>query len=218
MRALKFIGIIIVVAAMAAGGYYFGFRAGSAQAAAEPSGEAAETLQELSWKDLYAGVLRTYINPEYPDSGFAMFNIFDLDGDGSPELLVSDGDYHMASAQIFTLYRGAVYCLGSFGSNGEFQFDPETGHIYSEYSNLGVSRFSIHKIADGELIDIASFYDTSGHFENPEDGSFVVNSEEVSEDEYNREREKYGNNPDDEFTVRKYSVNEDEIARVFANY
>jgi len=209
MRALKIIGILILVAAAAAGGCYLGFRAGSSR----------EMAQEPSWNDQYASVLRTYIDPEYPDSGTAMFNIFDLDSDGSPELLVSMGDFHSAGGEIFTLYHGAVYYLGPFGSWGDFQFDPETGHIYSAYMGMGSQYVSIHQLIEGQVVDIVAFYErVDAYSDNPEDWSFEVDGEEVSQEEYNRAWEKYGYNTDDDFTARKYDVNEDEIARVLANY
>ena len=207
MRALKIIGMIAVIAAVAAGGFFFGYRSGSAQ---------TETFRELLWRDLYASVLRTYIDPEYPDSGFAKFNLYDLDGDGIPELIVSGGDFHAAGAEIYTLYRGAVYCHGGFGSWGDFGYEPETGYIYSGYSGMGCHYASIHQIVNGQMIEIASFADTMANFEHPEDRCFEVNGEKVSEDEYNRAWEEYGYNTDDDFTARKYDVNEDEIARVLS--
>jgi len=205
VRAFKIIGIIMVILAVAAGGFYFGFRFRE---------KAPETFRELSWRELYAGVLRTYINSESPDSGSAQFNIYDLDGDGTPELLVSKDNFHLAPAEVFALYRGTVYYLGGFGSSGDFQYDPVTGYIYSEYSNLGIASTSIRQIVDGKVNDIASFVEISDSPVAPGEQGFAVNGAEVSEEEYNREWEKYDHKTDDNFTVRKYVVNEDEIARV----
>jgi len=202
MRVLKPIALILAFAAVAAAGFYFGFRTGSSHPADS----------EAEWKDQYAAVLRTYL----PDSSSAKFNLHDLDGDGTPELLISDGDFHMAGAEIFTLYRGAVYCLGSFGSWGDFQYAPETGHIYSGYTGQGCTHSAIFQIVDGKLKDIVSFFDTTGYYMNPEDGSFEVNGASVSAEDYNREWEKYAHKTDDNFTARKYALSEEEIARVLA--
>ena len=207
MRAMKIICAIIIIAAVAAGGFYLGFRTGSTR-------DAGVESEEPSWKDLYAGVLRTYIDPEFPDSSFAKFNLYDLDGDGTPELIVSEGEFHMCEAEIFTVYRGVVYCLGSFGSWGDFGYAPETGYIYSGMTGQGVTYTTIHQIVDGRARELVSFYDTTGYYADPEDGSYEVDGEEVSQEEYNRAWEKYGGNTDDDFTARKYDVNEDEITRV----
>jgi len=212
MRATRAIGIIVIVLVvimLTAGGCSFGLPSEpqTSNLSEDPSETTTEvpvtTVRALSWQEQYVGVLRTYIDPDsdpdYPSS--AMFNVYDLDGDGTPELIISASDYHGAEAEIFTLYRGAVYCLGVFGSWGDFQYNPVNRYIYSSYMGMGRYHETIYKIIDGRAIEIDSFVDDlSGISEGVDPG-------EVDDDQYGHK------NIDIDFTARKYNLNEEEIAR-----
>ncbi|MBQ4486084.1 MAG: hypothetical protein II936_03650, partial [Oscillospiraceae bacterium] len=57
----------------------------------------ASAAKADDWKSVYAGFLNEKLTAEeeYPDSIDA-FSIYDIDADGTPELIVSQGDYHGA--------------------------------------------------------------------------------------------------------------------------
>ena len=159
------------------------------------------------WKNLYAGELSKHI-----DSISPKFNIYDLDGDGTPELLISDDGCRAASAEIFTVHQGKLASLGEYGSWGELRYSLATKRIFSLFETNGDTDMQIYEINNSKAVKMVSFFDTSG------DGigkmQFQVNGKDVTESQYRADQAKYGT-ADSLFPfVRKYSVTKNEIARV----
>ena len=169
-----------------------------------------EKDQNLSWEALYAAELRERIG-----TAFYKFNLYDLDDDGIPELLISGDECHAASAEIFTAYQGKLKSLGShYGSWGEFQYNSNSKYIFSGYTGQGNTHTSVYKIENGEMIKLASFYDNTGAFGEEDRWCFKINDKEVSKDEFDDEQAKYGTNDSEPPFVRKYDLTESEMMRL----
>ena len=122
LRSWFKITAFLIFVSVAVGSFFIGF---CISFYCEPP-KKQEIYNEPIWKELYAIELRKHIESFSPK-----FNIHDLDGDGVPELLISDDDCHAASGEIFTVYHGKLKHLGNFGSCGEFLFDPDNRYIIS---------------------------------------------------------------------------------------
>ncbi|MCL1982402.1 MAG: hypothetical protein FWG53_04825 [Clostridiales bacterium] len=195
---------VLIAAASSVGTYFFLHNNNSV----EENNKTAEICREPVWKELYATELRQHIGADSP-----MFNIYDLDGDGVPELLFSDNDAHFASGEIFTVYQGKLKKLGNYGSWGEFQYNSENKYIFGGMTGQGCNYTSVYKIENGKTIELVSFYDNSGcggDFELV----FTVNGKEVSKEDFDAETAKYGTDDSPTPFVRKYDVTEREIVRV----
>jgi hypothetical protein len=167
-----------------------------------------EIYSEPLWKELYAIELRKHMDAVSP-----MFNLYDLDGDGVPELLISDDNYHAAAGEIYTVYHEKPIKLGSCGSWGEFQYCSDTKYIFSGMTAQGCTSSSVYKIENGKMIERISFFDNTGY--SGESGLvFEVNGKEVSQEDFDNEQEKYGEVDSEYPFVRKYDVTEREIMRV----
>jgi hypothetical protein len=140
------------------------------------------------WQQLYCIELIEYMN-NYP---LARFNICDLDGDGIPELLISQGFYHAAGVYIYTVHESELKNLGYYGSYGELHYDSENKYIFSYNFGQGSDFLTVYQLENGEMIQLVSFYSTYGYIEFIPEGYFEINGEEVSGDVYNAEMEKYG--------------------------
>ena len=159
------------------------------------------------WQALFYDELSKYI-----DSPKAMFNICDLDGDGTPELLLSKDDYHAASGEIYTIDQGTLKHLGDYGGWGEFQYDFERNYIHSSFMAQGSTQLSIYQLENGAAVEVISFFDP--YYLSMSEGEPEINGERVSPATYRAEYEKYDFASRDDFCVRKYDINESEIVRV----
>ncbi len=78
----------------------------------------------------YKEIYMNYINENILQS-YSHFDFYDLDNDGIPELFLSDGWYHMAQVDIFTVWNGDVICLaedcGAYGYT----------YVYEKYISCG---------------------------------------------------------------------------------
>jgi|GEM_PF-7000308 len=157
----------------------------------------AEIIEEIphfdyDWQNLYYEKLSKYFNyaPIYPD--VLMFNIYDFDGDGIPELILSSSSFTMAECEIFTVENGKIKSIGILeGCAGELRYDYERKYIHCEYRAWSCYILGIYQYENGEMTNIISF--AKGDWD--ENGDFLdvyrINEDEVSEKTYNSEYEKY---------------------------
>ena len=164
--------------------------------------------EKSSWKELYSAELKRHI-----DSLSTKFNICDLDGDGIPELLISDGDYHAAGGRIFTVNDGKLSDLGGYGSWGEFQYDPINKYIFSGMTGQGETYCSVFRLDNGKMVEIVSFHDNRGAVDESK-WQFEVNNQSVTRETFYIEQAKYNFSNNELPFVRKYSITESEILQV----
>ena len=147
----------------------------------------ASAAKEKSWQELYASFLRSEIrsSSEYPD-GFDAFSIYDLDADGTPELIISQADYHGAYCTICTVSDGKVTRVGDAGSYGEFTYIPSKKYIVSSYMGMGYTTVSYFKMNGTEMKRLVTLEDDSGNAESDEDINYTIDEKTVTEEEYDR--------------------------------
>ena len=168
---------------------------------------------EPPWKALYATELQRHADAYDP-----MFNLYDLDGDGTPELLMSDDKCHAAGVDIFMVRDGELLALGSYGSWGEFQYDPASRHISSCYMGQGCTEHTLYQMTGGQMVKLVSFYDNAGAVDDVTDRYYEIDNNRVTAEEYQAERSKYVSDNFEAPFARKHTLTTDEIQRVFDNY
>lgn len=159
---------------------------------------------EHNWQTLYYDVLLKYIDT------LAMFNVIDLDGNGTPELLLSEGPAHAFEGILYTVSQDKLVCLGEFGAWGEFQYDFNRNYLYSTFFQMGSAYVDIFNYTNEEIAPVISFYSYDGSFPSTPSPEYTINEKEVSEDVFVAEFEKYYEDFDfnvfDDSLVRKYDV------------
>lgn len=167
---------------------------------------------EYDWQCLYYDALIDYIGDPV-----AMFNIYDLNGDGTPELLLSKASFHAASGSLYSIYEGEVVCFGEYGSWGEFQYDFERNYIHSGFFQMGSLYLNIFSFENGEIAPVVSLYAYDGSFPSiPEE--YKINDDVVTQEEFNAEYAKYTFDFREDFSVRKYHTTQREIENVLKQY
>ena len=85
------------------------------------------------------------------------FSVYDIGGNGTPELMISTGEFHAAAVEIYSLDKnGNVVFTGVAGSTGELYYFPETRQINSMYGGMGGLYNELYEIKDGKLENICS--------------------------------------------------------------
>lgn len=164
---------------------------------------------EYDWQELYYQELSSWFNygPVIPN--IPMFNIYDLDGNGVPELMISSGVFTMAECGIFTVENGELKNLGHYGISGKFIYDYERKYVCVRFRGQGADVLNIYKFENNEMVNVISFYSNAGMFREDVRKIYKIDDEEVTEDIYKAEREKY--NYEDEITEEfqgHYDVND----------
>lgn len=144
------------------------------------------------WKEAYAEIMRNYRSERSTlTTRFALGNV---DDDKIPELFLMDGNFHMSKCTIYTWAEkengeyGAVN-LGEYGSSGIVDFAPGDGFLREGYMGQGYSISTYYRLSKGKLEKMENFVqETAG---NPNVSPYVINDEEVSEEEFNSRLEKW---------------------------
>ena len=166
------------------------------------------SIKDDGWKQAYQNTITEYTkNSEF--SNEVKWDIKDLDSDGVPELLISEGDFHAAGVRFYgysngkavpvTDEKGEAVNLGSFGS---VSVCTEDNLVYSGYMGQGYQFSWIYKYENQKLTELISLEDNEV-LEN-EKTYYKMNGKEVSEAEYKKAAELISSHKWEE-TPRKYA-------------
>lgn len=149
-------------------------------------------VSETSWKEAYAEIMRNYRDER--SSLTNRFTIKDMDGDGVPELFLTDGNYHMSQCTIYTWAQNekGVYeavNLGEYGSSGVVEVAPGESFLLAGYMGQGYSIVTYYRLTNGHLKKMENFVQNVAG--NPDVAPYAINDEEVSEKEFNSRKEKW---------------------------
>lgn len=142
--------------------------------------------EDLTWIEnlgkyrvAYASYLRANKSNFYDD---ARFQLLDINGDLTPELMVSDGWFHMANVQLFTYFGGKVVKLGYFGSYGEMHYIPEENVIVSIYMHQGICSEGFYEIKEDEVVKISFVQSVERYIEETDSWTtdYYINDEETT--------------------------------------
>lgn len=140
-----------------------------------------------SWKTVYSRYLKKLAKDK--DSSNIAFSINDLDDNGTPELILSEGTYHGAGCTIYTYKseNGKLKKLGSVGSYGTFDYDPENKIIESSWVGMGLVSSAQFRIKNEKMTQIIKFefWNMQGEEE------YALNGKNVSKKTYDKYADKY---------------------------
>ena len=144
----------------------------------------------IDWKDIYSA----------DPTSVMTYDLLDIDMNGIPELLVSNGKAHSSGVRIFTVTDGkaveiqndsayeGIFEMG-FGEFGRIKVSP-TGYVLSEYSGNGSEYRDYYRFKDGSFERVLS----ADHHEFAEDYGFEygIEDKQVTEEEYYQAIENLG--------------------------
>lgn len=171
---------------------------------------AVQTSAADDWREAYNGVLKDYCDTAGDPEEY-MYELFDIDSDGTPELIVSTGAYNTAGCYVYTyygsqcvqLYAGSRDC---FVGDGYISAYPEEGLILVSYSSVGFSTLAVYKLADGQCETEVIFSASGSDDFNPSETK--INGEAVDADTYYLEKRMYTGLEAVKNMGRKYSISQ----------
>lgn len=152
-----------------------------------------------SWQEAYAAQLRNYARTEdyvyYDDGTGTMYDLYDIDGDGTPELFVSQGAFHVSGCMIYTFDGSECVYLQTLGEWGVVSVIPAGPYVLSAYSGMGYHSYGFYQF-DGGAHTLAL---TDSFNDNSDTGYEVVeyyhNNQQVSQMAYESAMAFYTNHP-----------------------
>lgn len=151
----------------------------------------------FDWQKVYEAKLNEFRNSaDYKDgNGGSMFDIIDITGDGSPELIISPSSELETPCRIYTLTGGSADSLGENGANGIMGFYPEKSVISFTYNGKNFDIIEFKAIEDGEIVSKDKFYNNLNAMSSGGRLTYEVNNEEVTSSEYDTAIKVYTSTP-----------------------
>lgn len=118
------------------------------------------------------------------DSLYDAFDLFDLTGDGNPELIISQGTEKQSACEIYTYSDGALSELGTAGFEGTFDYLPEYSLTREEYHGDGFIIGKFRQLEGNTFTDFLTYSDNSGSAASGATIKHEINGEEVLLPEY----------------------------------
>lgn len=133
------------------------------------------------WKTAYAQFLR---NGEYgsdmSEADKARFFVYDVDGDGSMELVIISSTFSVEGGHVYTLVNEKVVHAGeTCGTYGSFASYPSNGLILSSYGHMGTDLEEYYALSDGKLVSQARWISSYTDGE-----TWYLNDQETTQEAY----------------------------------
>ena len=181
--------------------------------------EVMTKIKAKSWISAYRKILKVW-SEEYTYD--AMCSLYDVTGDGVPELILSTGTSHPCGVYIYTYSGGTAspvvrsdrnwYALGSGGAVAYF---PSTGLIDSYYCGMGAMTNQLFRIKNGKAEMV--LFSENGEYVVPDQGTdcYRINEKDVTKSEYDKAVKPY--DKDFVFLGRSYIIDPDKIDKRYKN-
>ena len=142
-------------------------------------------VDEKPWETAYNRKLHDFYieyNERYSSPQKIYYDIYDLDGDNIPELIISEGDYHAAGCRIYSYVNSELRELGRLGEWGTFSFYPKSRLLLFAWTNQGHYIAKWYEIENHELNLLYSY----GFWRKEKDlKQYEINGKSASEEDYN---------------------------------
>ena len=80
------------------------------------------------------------------------FDLFYMDDDDVPEMIVTDNPAHAGTATLLTWSDGVLRAFPGLGSNGMVLYNERSNQIVGYYVGSGIHAFHVYHLEDGNLI------------------------------------------------------------------
>jgi len=151
---------------------------------------------EDGWRKAYETVLTEFQETDY-FSEYSMWNIFDIDSDGVPELVISPNGSHVAGCVLYAFKDGKAIRLGKdekmFGEWGVISVCQSEALVCSQYFGMGVLYVSYYHFDGYSLKLVDEFRNNEGALvgDIQKTAEYFHNGESVTRDEYYSETTPY---------------------------
>lgn len=162
-----------------------------------------------AWR-AYRRIVEVALDDAYSENKEAVgYDLFDINGDGTNELMIFDGIDHLDKVQIYSYINHKAVYLGSFGERGSVEIDPTSHIICSKFTGLGSIYERYYEVKGGNVVKLMELADIEkpGTEESPKERKYVVNGVLSTKDVYESKRAKYSNKLYEIFNIDHIRVN-----------
>ena len=159
----------------------------------------------FDWQEAYESKLTSF-----SPSADSRFDIRDINGDSSPELIISPDTQSSTMCEVYTYSDGAVQKFTDIGSCGTFTYIPASDMIGYEYEGDGFVIGEYYNVS-GDLLESAmTYYNNAGSAASGAAITYEVNGETVTLPDYETSLSEYTSQDCLELG-RKYTFGTDSI-------
>ncbi len=137
----------------------------------------------FDWQKSYEEKLKEFSSSSAYSSKNSRFDLYDIDLDGTPELIISPDIELSSVCEIYT-YRNALEKVADIGANGAFRYIPSLGCIGYEYSGDGFVYGEYHSASENPSEPSVTYYNNLGSAAAGATISYEINNTEVTLAEY----------------------------------
>ncbi|MBQ4311633.1 MAG: hypothetical protein II773_08580 [Oscillospiraceae bacterium] len=189
----------------------------SAAVALSAAAANVSAAEENDWKGIYKAFLYDELKLDDREGQSLAFSIFDIDANGTPELILSEGDVHLSQCRIYTVSHGELTLIeDEFGSSGVCFCLPAKHYLISTYIGMGAEIDSYFSLKGTKLSPVISFY--NDEYAVKDSGTdYTIDDKKVTAEEYKNEYAKYFS-ADEICLGRTYPLSESSIKYAVTGY
>ncbi len=134
---------------------------------------------EMKWQKDYETLLNSFKNSEQYSKS-SMFDLTDLTGDGTPELIISPSEDVNAQCIIYTMTGTVADKIADIGSYGQFDYLPEAGAVGYSYNGEGFVVGEYQTLQEGSFQTAVSFYNNTESASSGAVIKYQINGDDVT--------------------------------------
>ena len=137
-----------------------------------------EIVYDQKLQEFYSEYNKRYSSPQK-----IHYDIFDLDGDNIPELIISEGNFHAAGCKVYSYVNSELVELGRLGEWGKFSFFPKSRLLLFAWTNQGHYIAKWYQIENHEMKFLYSY----GYWWKERDvKQYEIDGKSTTEEEYDQ--------------------------------
>jgi len=154
----------------------------------------------FDWQNAYENKLKDFMSSDKylankkGSIGQSMFEIRDLDGDDTPELIISPDTDLATPCEIYTYSASTLSPAGEIGNYGTFRYYPDIHILGNEYEGQGFMLGKFVNIEEGVLNEVMSYSDNTASASSGATIFHEINGEDVSRIEFDAALADFNNN------------------------
>lgn len=138
----------------------------------------------FDWQEAYEKKLSEFAASASFSKSESMFELADIDGNGTPELIISPDTESSTVCLIYTAYAGEISDFAQTGSYGVVDFIPESRAIGYQYTGDGFVTGEYLAEEEGRYQSAVIFYNNEGMAMSGARITYEVNGDSISLSEY----------------------------------
>ena len=146
----------------------------------------------FDWQNVYEEKLKEFSSSSAFNSKNSRFDLYDINSDGTPELILSPDIDSSSACEVFT-YSNGLEKFTDIGAHGTFKYIPSQNCLGYEYTGDGFVYGEFHSINESTSEPVFTYYNNVSSAASGAVIKYEINSSEVTLYEYEATVNQYSN-------------------------